>query len=66
MKKFWMVYVCGQRGPAYTHDTYESAQREAARLAGKLKIPTYVLEAVTVARCSEVTVTKLENGESIN
>lgn len=44
-KTFYMVYVDGQGAPTYKHETKESAENEAKRLAKKLRKSTYVLES---------------------
>lgn len=47
MQKFWMVYKeMGGGGPTRKHDTLESAQNEAARLATEQGHRFVVLEAV--------------------
>lgn len=35
IRKFWMVWGAGTRGPNSRHETKESAQAEAKRLAGQ-------------------------------
>ena len=42
-KTFYMVYVEGERGPAYKHSSIESAENEAKRLAKKTGKKAYVL-----------------------
>ncbi len=44
---FFMVYVNGQRGPEYRHDTLEGAKREAERLAIQVVEKAYVLAPIT-------------------
>lgn len=49
---FWMVYVEGRSASTYKHSTFESAQREAKRLANLSEIKgakVYVLKAVGYA-----------------
>jgi len=47
-KPFWMVYGVGQREPTYRHVYYNSAAREAARLARNHPGTVFVvLEAIT-------------------
>lgn len=45
-KEFWMIYVSGRSGPAKSHDTYDSAYKEAVRLCSQpniVGIPVYIL-----------------------
>lgn len=43
---FYMVYVDGQRGPEYQHETFESAETEAKRLVSSLHKKAFVLQPV--------------------
>lgn len=43
MTTFYMIYVEGQKSPTHKHTTYESAVREAKRLAEYTKEKTYIL-----------------------
>jgi len=62
-EKFWLVWCPnGLRPPTYRHDTHESAEQEAVRLArlnpGK---EFYVLAALKVAVADGVVVTTLNS-----
>jgi len=49
---FWMVYVDGNRGSEYKHNTYEQAKFEARRLAQipqNLEKRVYILLAIEYA-----------------
>ena len=47
MQKFWAVWrLNGGGAPNKRHDTLESAQSEASRLAGQSNEPYYVLEVI--------------------
>lgn len=45
-KKFWMLYAEGGRAPSFVHDSFESAEKEAKRLAAESNLRIYILEAV--------------------
>lgn len=58
--KFWMVL--GEALPVVRHDSEESARREAIRLARQLPgRQFFVLEATHLIEKSDVTVTKLDD-----
>lgn len=59
-KKFWMVYLEGQRPPQYKHGTYESALKEAKRLAKEHDLRAYILETVKTV---ELELFKIEDTE---
>lgn len=50
-KKFWMVYLEGQNPPKYKHGTYESALKEAKRLAQTHDKEAYILETKQTVKC---------------
>lgn len=63
-KPFWMVYGAGQRAPEYRHDTRESAENEAKRLARfNPGIRFFVLETIAVAEKIEVQFTRIMRRE---
>lgn len=43
---FYMIYVEGGNCPTYKHDSYESASKEAYRLAGTTGKEVFILSAV--------------------
>jgi hypothetical protein len=43
---FYMIYVEGGNSPTYKHDSYESASKEAYRLAGTTGKEVFILSAV--------------------
>lgn len=45
-KGFFMVYLQGRRTPTYCHESMESAEREAKRLAMEYGNTAYVLATV--------------------
>lgn len=45
-KVFYMVWVLDRPSPTRTHETYASAQAEAARLAAVTNRQTFVLKAI--------------------
>lgn len=45
-KVFYMIYVEGGNSPTYKHDSYESASKEAYRLAGTTGKEVFILSAV--------------------
>ena len=54
-RPFWMVYGIGQREPAYRHEDYDSAAREASRLARNHPGTAFVvLEAITAVIKSDL------------
>jgi hypothetical protein len=61
---FWMVYGDGQGSPRVMHDSFESAQREARRLAAHHHgIRFYVLHAVGFAKHTDpVEYVRLDDG----
>lgn len=61
---FFMVYGLGQGAPNCTHDTFESAETEAKRLANLHPgIRFYVLATVGVAEKLTVHFRKIESDE---
>ena len=50
-KKFWMVYLEGQKPPQYKHGSYESALKEAKRLAQTYDKEEYILETTKTVKC---------------
>lgn len=42
---FYMVFVEGGNNPTYKHETYESAEKEARRLAERTGAEAYILTA---------------------
>ena len=53
---FWMVYRDGGRGPEYRHDTAESAETEAARLATLNPGDVFFILAVTASISTNIEV----------
>jgi hypothetical protein len=43
---FYMIYVEGGNSPTYKHDSYESASKEAYRLAGTTGKEVFILSAI--------------------
>ena len=43
---FYMIYVEGQRGPVYQHETLESAETEAQRLVSSVGKAAFILQPV--------------------
>lgn len=43
---FYMIYVEGGNSPTYKHDSYESASKEAYRLAGTTGKEFFILSAI--------------------
>jgi hypothetical protein len=63
-EKFWVVWQPESGAPTYRHGTYESAQKEAERLAECApKHAFFVLEAVSVSRKVSVITTPLTRTE---
>ena len=56
---FYMVYREGGHPPAAKHFTYESAEREATRIARKHGVKTYILKAVTLIKVKEPPIEKV-------
>ena len=55
MKKFWMVYNPGNRGPTIEHGSLQFAEREAGRLAKENPGKKFVvLEAISVCKMHDV------------
>ena len=52
-RKFWMVYLEGQRPPQYKHGSYDSALREAKRLAQTYEKKAYILETTKTVELSK-------------
>ena len=50
-KTFYMVYAEGKNTPAYKHNDYEKAQKEAQRLSEVLGVECYVLMALSSHKC---------------
>jgi hypothetical protein len=58
-QEIFAVMVLGKQAPSVTHDSYESAEREAKRLCEQTKQTVYVLKAVTKIELKTVEVTDL-------
>jgi len=56
-----MVYAAGGHNPTYKHDTEAQAKTEAARLARALRVPTYILKAITKIELFDIKETPLSD-----
>ncbi len=62
-KKFWMVYLEDQRAPQYKHASYDSALKEAKRLAEQHDKPAYILQAVHVVKLNKFVIEEPEEAQ---
>lgn len=59
LKKWYSVMVENRSLPSQLHDSYESAEKEAKRLAIKERNTTYVLLVVSKIELNDVTITSM-------
>lgn len=63
MKPFYFVYVDGQKMPEFKHDNYESASKEAERLAEKTDKRVYIMQSIEVVELCKFKYTKIVENE---
>ncbi len=56
---FYMIYVEEQRNPVHIHQTIQSAENEAKRLADTLGLKVFILKAVKMVESLKYTQKKL-------
>lgn len=65
MRTFYMVYLDGERGPAFRHNTYQSAHNEARRLARQHEKKAYILKAVKAVELIQFHETDLDEPQEV-
>lgn len=65
--EFYMVFVEGEKTPAFKHDTIESAKNEAVRLCESLKKDVFILKSIKgIVRKSSFDIIEMKSKEEYN